>query len=258
MRPTTSQSADGVSQAAGSQTAGSQAAGSQAAGSRAPGSRARGRRTRRSRGLAVAYLLAAATASALVIDAVVHFQDAYFYDANTGALLSQGQLFRIQAGVALVAALGVLAFPKRWPVWLFAALVAGSAAAAVIAYTYIDIGALAGLPNMYEPSWGPPGKLASAIAEIAGRPRLPGPPGPPRWPTRAWTRKKRPGTRARRLGTGRRPARHHAAALHNTTQPPCTTSPSRPPRHHPAALHDTTQPPGAASPSAVKALWCGR
>ena len=168
MRPTTSQSADGVSQAAGSQTAGSQAAGSQAAGIRAPGSRARGRRTRRSRGLAVAYLLAAATASALVIDAVVHFQDAYFYDANTGALLSQGQLFRIQAGVALVAALGVLAFPKRWPVWLFAALVAGSAAAAVIAYTYIDIGALAGLPNMYEPSWGPPGKLASAIAEIAG------------------------------------------------------------------------------------------
>ena len=158
MRPTTSQSADGVSQAAGSQTAGSQAAGSQAAGIRAPGSRARGRQQ----------VGDGQPAAALVIDAVVHFQDAYFYDANTGALLSQGQLFRIQAGVALVAALGVLAFPKRWPVWLFAALVAGSAAAAVIAYTYIDIGALAGLPNMYEPSWGPPGKLASAIAEIAG------------------------------------------------------------------------------------------
>jgi glucan phosphoethanolaminetransferase (alkaline phosphatase superfamily) len=153
MRPTTSQPANGVSQAAGS---------------RAPGSRARGRRARRSRGLTVAYLLAAATAAALVIDAVVHFQDAYFYDANTGALLSQGQLFRIQAVLAFVAALGVLVFPRRWPAWLFAALVAGSAAAAVIAYTYIDIGALAGLPNMYEPSWGPPGKLASAIAEIAG------------------------------------------------------------------------------------------
>jgi len=116
----------------------------------------------------VAYVLAGATAAALVIDAVVHLQDAYFYDANTGALLSQGQLFRIQAVVATVAALGVLAFPKRWPAWLFAALVAGSAAAAVIAYTYIDIGPLAGLPNMYEPSWGPPGKLASAIAESAG------------------------------------------------------------------------------------------
>ena len=135
--------------------------------SQAPGSRVRVRRARRS-GLAVAYLLAAATAAALVVDAVVHLKDAFFYDANTGALLSQGQLFRIQAVVAFVAALGVLAFPKRWPAWLFAALVAGSAAAAVIAYTYIDIGALAGLPNMYEPSWGPPGKLASAIAEIAG------------------------------------------------------------------------------------------
>jgi hypothetical protein len=168
MRPTTSQPADGVSQAAGSRAPGSRAPGSRASGSRAPGSRARGRRARGSRGLTVAYLLAAATASALVIDAVVHFQDAYFYDANTGALLSQGQLFRIQAVVAFVAALGVLVFPRRWPAWLFAALVAGSAAAAVIAYTHIDIGALAGLPNMYEPSWGPPGKLASAIAEIAG------------------------------------------------------------------------------------------
>jgi hypothetical protein len=42
----------------------------------------------------VAYLLAATTAAALVTDGVVHFKDAYFYDANTGALLSQGQLFR--------------------------------------------------------------------------------------------------------------------------------------------------------------------
>ena len=27
---------------------------------------------------------------------------------------------------------------------------------------------IAGLPNMYEPSWGPPGKVVSAIAEGAG------------------------------------------------------------------------------------------
>jgi hypothetical protein len=147
MRSTTSQPIDGTSQA--------------------PGSRARGRRARRS-GLAVAYLLAAATAAALVVDAVVHLKDAAFYDANTGALLSQGQLFRIQAVVAIVAALAVLALPRKWPVWLFAALVAGSAAAAVVAYTYIDIGPIAGLPNMYEPSWGPPGKLLSAVVEGLG------------------------------------------------------------------------------------------
>jgi hypothetical protein len=127
----------------------------------------RRRRARRG-GLAVAYLLAAATAAALVIDAVVHLKDAVFYDANTGALLSQGQLFRIQAVVAIAAALAVLALPRKWPVWLFAALVAGSAAAAVVAYTYINIGPVAGLPNMYEPSWGPPGKLVSAVAEGLG------------------------------------------------------------------------------------------
>ena len=148
MRSTTSQPIDGTSQA--------------------PGSRARSRRSRPSSGLAVAYLLAAATAAALVVDAIVHLKDAFFYDANTGALLSQGQLFRIQAVVAIVAALAVLALPRKWPAWLFAALVAGSAAAAVVAYTYIDIGPIAGLPNMYEPSWGPPGKLLSAVAEGLG------------------------------------------------------------------------------------------
>jgi hypothetical protein len=113
------------------------------------------------------YLLRAATAAALIADAVVHLQDAYFYDANTGSLLSQGQLFRIQAGVAIAAAALVLAW-SRWPAWALAALVTLSAAAAVVAYTYIDIGSIAGLPNMYEPSWGPPGKLLSAYAEGIG------------------------------------------------------------------------------------------
>ena len=153
MRSTTSQPTDGTSQAPES---------------RAQGRRAQGRRARGRSGLAVAYLLAAATAAALVVDAIVHLKDAFFYDANTGALLSQGQLFRIQAVVAIVAALAVLALPRKWPAWLFAALVAGSAAAAVVAYTYIDVGPIAGLPNMYEPSWGPPGKLLSAVAEGLG------------------------------------------------------------------------------------------
>ena len=113
------------------------------------------------------YALRLATATALVLDAVVHLQDAHFYDANAGALLTQGQLFRIQAVVAIVAALAVLVWP-RWMSWLFAALVSASAAAAVVAYTYLDIGPVAGLPGMYEPSWGPPGKLLSAYAEAAG------------------------------------------------------------------------------------------
>lgn len=111
--------------------------------------------------------LRAGTAAALIIDAVVHLKDAYFYDANTGPLLSQGQLFRVQAVIALVLAAAVLVLPRR-PVWAVAFLVAASAFAAVILYTYVNVGPLAGLPNMYEPSWGPPGKLVSAIAEGAG------------------------------------------------------------------------------------------
>lgn len=126
-----------------------------------------GRRPPAGRGTITGYALRLATATALVIDAVVHIQDAHFYDANAGALLTQGQLFRIQAVVALAAALAVLVWP-RWLSWAFAALVSASAAAAVIVYTYVDIGPIAGLPGMYEPSWGPPGKLVSAWAEVAG------------------------------------------------------------------------------------------
>jgi hypothetical protein len=50
------------------------------------------------------YVLRAATAAALVIDAVVHLQDAHFYDANTGSLLDQGQVFRTQAVAAIIVA----------------------------------------------------------------------------------------------------------------------------------------------------------
>lgn len=38
----------------------------------------------------------------------------------------------------------------------------------MVAFTYINIGPIASLPNMHEPSWGPPGKLRSAYAEGIG------------------------------------------------------------------------------------------
>ena len=113
------------------------------------------------------YALRAATAAALVIDAIVHFQDAHFYDANTGSLLDQGQLFRIQGVAAIVMALAVLVWP-RWQSWLLAFLVAASVCAAVVTYNYVDVGPIFGLPNMYEPSWGPPGKMVSAWVEGIG------------------------------------------------------------------------------------------
>jgi hypothetical protein len=124
-------------------------------------------RARMSPEVLTGYLLRVLTAAALIVDAVVHLKDARFYDASTTALLSQGQLFRIQAGVAIVVAVAILAWPRRL-VWAIAFLVAASAVGAVVLYTYVNVGSLAGLPNMYEPSWGPPGKALSAIAEGAG------------------------------------------------------------------------------------------
>jgi hypothetical protein len=124
-------------------------------------------RARMSPGVLTGYLLRVLTAAALITDAVVHLKDARFYDASTTALLSQGQLFRVQAGVAIVVAVAILAWPRRL-VWAIAFLVAASALGAVVLYTYVNVGSLAGLPNMYEPSWGPPGKALSAIAEGAG------------------------------------------------------------------------------------------
>jgi hypothetical protein len=109
-------------------------------------------------------VLAVATAALLAIDAYVHFDDAGFYDFGTGAPLTQGALFRIEASVAVVVAVALLVWP-HWLVWVIALLVAGSAAGGVYLYTYVDVGRLGPLPNMYEPTWSLPGKRASAVAE---------------------------------------------------------------------------------------------
>jgi hypothetical protein len=112
-------------------------------------------------------LLGVATAIALGIDAYVHARDASFYDAVRTSVISQGNLFRLEAAVAAVIAVALLIRPSRfW--WAAALLVAASAFGAVMLYRYVDVGTLGPLPNMYEPTWALPGKLASAWAEGAG------------------------------------------------------------------------------------------
>lgn len=110
--------------------------------------------------------LAAFTAALLAVDAYVHLRDAGLYDTITTATLSQATLFRAQAAAAGVVAIALLLRPHL-VVWAFAALVAASAAGAVLLYTYVDVGALGPLPDMYEPTWGLPGKRVSAVAETA-------------------------------------------------------------------------------------------
>jgi hypothetical protein len=110
--------------------------------------------------------LAAATAALLAVDAFVHVTDARLYDSITTSTVSEGTLFRVEALVALVVAIALLIEPRP-AVWAIAAVVAASAAAAVLLFTYVDVGALGPLPDMYEPTWALSGKAVSAIAEIA-------------------------------------------------------------------------------------------
>jgi hypothetical protein len=110
--------------------------------------------------------LAVATAALLAVDAYVHFHDAGRYDIVTSSTISEGTLFRVQAAVAVVVAVALLIRPRP-VVWAIAVLVAASAAGAVLLYTYVDVGALGPLPDLYEHTWARPGKRATAVAETA-------------------------------------------------------------------------------------------
>jgi hypothetical protein len=103
------------------------------------------------------------TAAGLVADAVVHLRLAPDYQLAAPAGIGQGNLFRIEAGAAVLVALWVLVRPSR-PSFAAAFLVAASALAAVLLYRYVDVPALGPIPSMYEPSWFPE-KTLSAVAE---------------------------------------------------------------------------------------------
>jgi hypothetical protein len=103
-------------------------------------------------------------AAGLGYDAYAHLDLAANFDSNR-ALISEGMLFRVEAALAMLAALLVLLIRHR-AATILALLFAGSALAAVLVYRYVDVGALGPLPDMYEPSWYPE-KTYSAIAEAA-------------------------------------------------------------------------------------------
>lgn len=114
---------------------------------------------RRSAGGVIARVVVAV---GLAYDAYAHLDLASNFDANA-AVISQGLLFRVEAMLAILAALLVLVI-RRSTVAIFAVLVAGSALGAVLLYRYVDLGVLGPLPDMYEPSWYRE-KALSAVAE---------------------------------------------------------------------------------------------
>ncbi len=107
----------------------------------------------------------------LIVDAYVHAKLASDYDI-VEAGVSEGNLFRLEAVVATVVALLVLSGRR---IWLgVAAVVAASAVAVLLANTYLHVGSVGPLPDMYEPTWFAEKRLAligesvAALGALAG------------------------------------------------------------------------------------------
>jgi enamine deaminase RidA (YjgF/YER057c/UK114 family) len=111
-------------------------------------------------------VLTVIAAAGLALDAYVHLNLASaFADVKT-SVMSKADVFRIDAVVALIAAVALLVRPRRWTAG-FAFLVAAAGTIAVVLYRYVDLGAIGPFPNMYDPYWGPAKKAISAFAEGA-------------------------------------------------------------------------------------------
>jgi len=100
------------------------------------------------------------------VDAYVHFNLASAFAQVKTSTLSQADLFRADATVALIAAVALLVRPRRYTA-AFAFLVAAGGTVAVVLYRYVDIGSIGPIPNMYDPYWAPAKKTISAFAEGA-------------------------------------------------------------------------------------------
>jgi hypothetical protein len=102
----------------------------------------------------------------LAVDAYVHLNLASaFADVKTSTM-SKADVFRVDAIVALIAAVALLVRPRRYTA-AFAFLVAAAGTIAVVVYRYVDVGSIGPFPNMYDPYWGPAKKAISTFAEGA-------------------------------------------------------------------------------------------
>jgi hypothetical protein len=88
----------------------------------------------------------------LAVDVYVHFDLASSYDLVKSSVLSQGELFRVEGAAAILAAVGLLARPRRYTA-AFAFLVTAGGFAAVVVYRYVNVGKFGPIPDMYEPTW---------------------------------------------------------------------------------------------------------
>lgn len=104
-------------------------------------------------------------AAGLVVVAVVHWRSAPAHDL-IGDVITQGDLFRLQAGAAAVLALAVLVRPHRL-VWSAAALLGGLSLLVVVLTTYVAVPAVGPFPRIYEPIWYADKLVAAGAAGLA-------------------------------------------------------------------------------------------
>ncbi|MHA7285984.1 hypothetical protein ACX80I_06885 [Arthrobacter sp. MDT3-44] len=103
----------------------------------------------------------------LIVSAVIHFQLAPGFQQAAPTGIGGGNLFRIQAVVAVLAAAYVLIRGSR-AAYALAAVVALSALAAVVLYRYVQVPAIGPIPSMYEPVWYAKKTLTAVAEAVAG------------------------------------------------------------------------------------------
>ena len=114
----------------------------------------------------LAWVARAVTSAGLAVDAYVHADLAARYDLNRGsAAISQGDLFRVEAGVSALAALLIL-LSGAVAVSGYAFVVSASALGGLLLYLHFD-GSIGPLPNMYEPTTYPEKTLAAVAEGVA-------------------------------------------------------------------------------------------
>ncbi|WP_405591639.1 hypothetical protein [Streptomyces sp. NBC_01190] len=97
------------------------------------------------------FAIRAVAAAGLAVDAYVHASLAPQYDL-VSADISEGDLFRLEAGFAALAALLLLVW-RRPITAAFGWLVAAGGLALLLIYRYDNVGAWGPFPNLYEPIW---------------------------------------------------------------------------------------------------------
>lgn len=109
------------------------------------------------------FLLRLLVAAGMAADAVVHWLFAPDMAGVQGGMIAGDDLFRGQAIVAVVAGVLNIVWARRWT-YALSFLVASTALGAVLLYTFVDVGVLGPLPDMYDYVWYKE-KTISAVGE---------------------------------------------------------------------------------------------